>query len=277
MARKLRSPQRLGLTALTAAIVVIANFPVIFMVLNSLQTTEQLMTKRSFIPTHPTLANFVYLSARTSFWTYLQNSLTISSGCVVLTLASATLAGYALSRFGGRWLVLYAKSLFVVQMFPIILALIPLFVLFRKIGLMNSPIAVILLYTVFQLPFATWMARSFFDTIPKELEEAAMVDGCSRLRVLVFIVLPLSAPGIAAISIFSFLFSYNEFFVANIFLRDESAMTLPVGITMFMQQYATDWGSLMAAATVTLIPTFLLFLGVQKYMAYGAVGSGVKG
>jgi ABC-type glycerol-3-phosphate transport system permease component len=158
-------------------------------------------------------------------------------------------------------------------MFPIILALIPLFVLFRKLDLINNPLSVIILYTVFQLPFATWMARSFFDTIPKDLEEAAMIDGCSRLRTLVRIVLPLSGPGIAAISIFSFLFSYNEFFVANIFLRDESAMTLPVGITMFMQQYETDWGSLMAAATVTLIPTFLLFLGVQKYIAYGAVVS----
>jgi ABC-type glycerol-3-phosphate transport system permease component len=97
------------------------------------------------------------------------------------------------------------------------------------------------------------------------------------MQALIWIVLPLSGPGMAAISIFSFLFSYNEFFVANIFLRDESAMTLPVGITMFMQQYATDWGSLMAAATVTLIPTFLLFLGIQKYIAYGAVGSGLKG
>ena len=162
-------------------------------------------------------------------------------------------------------------------MFPVILALIPLFVLFRKLGLINNPLSVIILYTVFQLPFATWMARSFFDTIPRDLEDAAMVDGCSRLRALIWIVLPLSGPGIAAISIFSFLFSYNEFFVANIFLRDESAMTLPVGITMFMQQYATDWGSLMAAAAVTLIPTFLLFLGIQKYIAYGAVGSGLKG
>ena len=121
------------------------------------------------------------------------------------------------------------------------------------------------------------MARSFFETIPIELEEAGLVDGCSRFGTFTRIVLPLSGPGIAAVTIFSFLLTYNEFFVGNIFLRDESSMTLPVGITMFMQQYATDWGSLMAAATVTLIPTFLLFLGVQKYIAYGAVGSGVKG
>ena len=277
MARRMNPSRRWALVALLAAIVVIVNLPVILMILNSMQTTEQLMTARQILPVNPTLTNFFYLSDRTSFWAYLRNSMIVSFGCAGLSVVLATLAGYALSRFSGRFLSGYARSLFVVQMFPVILALIPLFVVFRKLGLINNPLSVIILYTVFQLPFATWMARSFFDTIPRDLEEAATVDGCSRMQALIWIVLPLSGPGMAAISIFSFLFSYNEFFVANIFLRDESAMTLPVGITMFMQQYATDWGSLMAAATVTLIPTFLLFLGIQKYIAYGAVGSGLKG
>jgi ABC-type glycerol-3-phosphate transport system permease component len=263
--------------AVLAIITVAVNLPVILMVLNSFQTTEQLTTTRHLIPEHPTLANFVYLSGRTKFWTYLTNSLIVSGGATVLSVVAATLAGYALSRYKGRLLIVYARALFVVQMFPIILALIPLFILFRDIDLINSPISVIIVYSVVQLPFATWMARSFFDTIPRELEEAALVDGCTPFGTFLRIVVPLSGSGIAAISIFSFLFSYNEFFVANIFLRDDDAMTLPVGITMFMQQYATDWGSLMAAATVTLVPTFILFLGVQKYVAYGAVSGGVKG
>jgi ABC-type glycerol-3-phosphate transport system permease component len=277
MGRPLTQLRRWTLFTLLAAIVLIVNVPVILMILDSLQSTEQLMTARALIPSEPTLANFYYLSARTSFWSFLRNSMIVSSGCAALSVVAAALAGYALSRFRSRTLSVYSRLLFVVQMFPIILALIPLFVLFRSFGLINNPLSVIIIYTVVQLPFATWMARSFFDTIPSELEEAGLVDGCSRFGTFVRIVLPLSGPGIAAITIFSFLFSYNEFFVANIFLRDESSMTLPVGITMFMQQYATDWGSLMAAATVTLIPTFLLFLGVQKYIAYGAVGSGVKG
>jgi ABC-type glycerol-3-phosphate transport system permease component len=277
MARPLTPLKRWALFALLAAIVLIVNVPVILMILDSLQSTEQLMTARALIPSEPTLANFYYLSARTSFWSFLRNSMIVSTGCAGLSVAAAALAGYALSRFRSAALTAYSRLLFVVQMFPIILALIPLFVLFRSFGLINNPLSVIIVYTVVQLPFATWMARSFFDTIPTELEEAGLVDGCSRFGTFARIVLPLSGPGIAAVTIFSFLFSYNEFFVANIFLRDESSMTLPVGITMFMQQYATDWGSLMAAATVTLIPTFLLFLGVQKYIAYGAVGSGVKG
>ncbi|HTJ94734.1 MAG TPA: carbohydrate ABC transporter permease [Pararobbsia sp.] len=263
--------------AVLAIITLAINLPVILMVLNAFQTTEQLTTARHVLPEHPTLANFIYLSGRTKFWTYLTNSLIVSGGATVLSVVAAALAGYALSRYKGRLLTGYARALFVVQMFPIILALIPLFILFRNADLINSPVSVIIVYSVVQLPFATWMARSFFDTIPRELEEAALVDGCTPFGTFLRIVLPLSGSGIAAISIFSFLFSYNEFFVANIFLRDDDAMTLPVGITMFMQQYSTDWGSLMAAATVTLIPTFILFLGVQKYVAYGAVSGGVKG
>ena len=120
-------------------------------------------------------------------------------------------------------------------------------------------------------------ARSYFDTIPRELEEAALIDGCGHIEAFFRIVLPLSGPGLAAVSIFAFLFSYNEFFVANVFLRNAEAMTLPVGIQMFMQQFSTDWGSLMAAATLTMLPTLVLFLFVQKFITHGAIAGGVKG
>ena len=265
------------LFALMVAIVVAINVPIILMTLNSFQTTEEIMASRTILPRGYSLANYVYLGARTPFWSFLWNSFVVSGVSTIVGTIAALLAGFAMSRFGGRALAAYSRLLFVVQMFPIILALIPLFILFRWMGLINSPISVIVVYTVVHLPFATWMARSFFDTIPRELEEAALIDGCSRLGALARIVLPLAGPGIAAICIFSFLFSYNEFFVASVFLRTEASMTLPVGIQMFMQQYATDWGSLMAAATLTMIPTFVLFLGVQKYIAYGAVAGGVKG
>jgi ABC-type glycerol-3-phosphate transport system permease component len=275
--RLTRSAKRWILFWVTTAIVIVVNLPIILMVLNSFQTTEQLMSTRAIVPPDPTLANYHYLNERTSFWQFLTNSMIVSGGSTVASMIAAALAGYALSRFRGRPLAAYSRVLFVVQMFPIILALIPLFILFRTLGLINNPLSVIIVYTVVHLPFATWMARAFFDTIPRELDEAALVDGCSKFQAFYRVILPLSGPGMAAIAIFSFLFSYNEFFVANVFLKDASAMTLPVGIQMFMQQYATDWGSLMAAATITMVPTFILFMSIQKYITYGAVSAGVKG
>ncbi len=268
--------RRWGLTALMTVIVLLVNLPIILMALNSLQTTQQIMASNSIIPEQFSLVNYQSLT-NTPFFTYLRNSLIVSLGATAFSVVAAVLAGYALSRFRNGLLDGYSTALFAVQMFPIILALIPLFILFRPLGFINSPMSVIIVYAVVNLPFVTWMARSYFDTIPRELEEAALIDGCSHIGAFVRIVLPLSGPGLAAVSIFAFLFSYNEFFIANVFLRTTEAMTLPVGIQMFMQQFSTDWGSLMAAATLTMMPTLVLFLFVQKFITHGAVAGGVKG
>jgi ABC-type glycerol-3-phosphate transport system permease component len=235
------------------------------------------MSSTSIFPKNPSLVNYAYVSERTSFWQYFANSTAVAGGGMLLSIIAATVAGYALSRFRSRPLRIYADGLFLVQMFPIFLALIPLFILFRNIGLDNTYYSVIILYTVAQLPFATSMFRAFFDGIPRDLEEAAAIDGATRLRAFVLVVLPLAGPAIAAVSIFTFLFSYNEYLIAAIFLRNENYYTIPVGIQQFMQQYGADWGSLMASATMAMLPTFILFLFVQKYMMYGAIGSGVKG
>jgi ABC-type glycerol-3-phosphate transport system permease component len=270
-------PRRWQLFCVMVVITLTINFPVIVVVLNSFQPTEAIMMNRSVVPESFSLLNYEFLWNRTPFLQFLLNSVIVSGGSTVLGVIAAAMAGYALSRFNGTTLSIYSRSLFVIQMFPIILALVPLFILFRTLGLINSPVPVIIIYTVVHLPFATWMAKAFFDTIPRELEEAAQVDGCSKFQSFLRIVVPLSGPGIAAVSIFSFLFSYNEFFVGSVFLRDQNTMTVPIGLQMFMQQYATDWGSLMAASTLAVIPTFILFLMVQKYMVYGAVAGGVKG
>lgn len=272
------SPTRTaGLVAAVTLITLFLNLPIVLIVLNSFRTTEQLAASRSLIPEEFILDNYRFLLSQTPFVRYLLNSFLIAIASSVLSAVAALMAGYALSRYRNGLLSGYAAGLFAVQMFPIILALIPLFILFQPLGLINSPLSVILVYAATNLPFITWMARSYFDNIPRELEEAAMIDGCGAFGVFIRIVLPLSGPGIAAISIFSFLHSYNEFFIANIFLREQDSMTLPVGIQMFMQQFSTDWGNIMAAATLTMIPTLILFLFIQKAITSGAIAGSVKG
>lgn len=265
-----------GAALLLAVIALLINLPVLNMILASLRSTADILEGGSWF--HGLgLQNFVYVSARTPFWTYFGNSVLIAVGATLVTVACSALAGYGLSRYPGGGMTVYSRLLLVIQMFPLILAVIPLFLIFRNLGLINHPLSVISVYAVVHLPFATWMFKAFFDSIPRELEEAALVDGCTRLQSLTRIVMPLAGPGTAAVCIFSFLFSYNEFFIANTFLKDEARSTLPVGIRLFMQQYSADWGSMMAAATLAMIPTFFLFLFVQKYLLYGAVGEGVKG
>jgi ABC-type glycerol-3-phosphate transport system permease component len=272
-----KSLARWGLFGLMCAIVVVIDLPIITLILNSFRSTEQILSSTTIIPTHPSLVNYAYVAQRTSFFLYLRNSAIMAGGGMVASIVAATLAGYALSRFRSAALSGYTRLLILLQMFPILLALIPLFILFRTLGLVNTYFSVLILYTVGQLPFATLMFRAFFNGIPRDLEEAAQIDGASRLHSFGLVVLPLAGPAIAAVAIFAFLFSYNEYLIASIFLRSQTLYTVPVGIQQFMQQYATDWGSLMASATMAMLPTFVLFLLIQKYMTYGAIGSGLKG
>jgi ABC-type glycerol-3-phosphate transport system permease component len=275
--RLVKTRKRWDTTALMTVIVVVINLPIILMIFNSLQSNEAILARASLLPQNPSLDNYLNLLTATPFLVYLKNSIVTSLGAMVFSLFCAVFAGYALSRFRNRLLDIYATGLFAVQMFPIILSLIPLFLLFRPLGLIDHPMSVIIVYGVLNLPFVTWMARSYFDTIPRELEEAALIDGCGHFGAFFRIVLPLSGPGLAAVSIFAFLLAYNEFFVANVFLRSTEAMTLPVGIQMFLQQFSTDWGGLTSAATLTMLPTMIMFLFVQKFITHGALSGGVKG
>jgi ABC-type glycerol-3-phosphate transport system permease component len=268
---------RWGLFAAMCLLVVVIDLPIITLILNSFRSTSEILMSTSVLPQAPTLANYLFVAERTSFFQYLLNSLIMAGGGMALSILAATLAGYVLSRFHTPLIGAYARGLFMVQMFPILLALIPLFIFFRTLGLVNTYYSVIILYTVAQLPFATSMFRAFFDGIPNDLEEAAKIDGANRFQAFSLVVLPLAGPAIAAVSIFAFLFSYNEYLIAAVFLRKESLFTVPIGIQQFIQQFSTDWGSLMAAAVMAMLPTFVLFLFIQKYMMYGAIGSGVKG
>lgn len=260
-----------------AAAALLINLPIILMVLGSFRTTDEIMSSQSLWPEVFTLVNYEYVSARTAFWLFMTNSMIIALVSTIASLIAGLFAGYALSRFRSRWLEGYSTGLFVIQMLPVILSLIPLFLIFKSLGLINHPLSVILVYSMINLPFATTMAKQFFDTIPRELEEACMIDGSTQFGAFWRVVLPLSGPGIASIAIYSFLHAYNEYFIAAVFLRNEDAMTLPVAIQLFMQQDSADWGKLFAAATMTLIPTLVLFFAVQRFMVSGGLAGGVKG
>jgi ABC-type sugar transport system permease subunit len=175
---------RRGLFAFMCLLVLVVDLPVVTLVLNSFRSTNEILSSSSIIPAAPSLVNFEYVAQRTSFFRYLLNSLIMAGGGMALSIAVATLAGYALSRFRSRAISTYANGLFLVQMFPILLALIPLFIFFRTLGSVNTYWSVIILYTVAQLPFATSMFRAFFDGIPHDLEEAAKIDGANRLQAL---------------------------------------------------------------------------------------------
>lgn len=276
--RRRTSIKKWLLALLVLVLVLILDYPIFTIFFNAFRSTSEILSTASIIPQHPTLDNFTYVSVRTNFWGFFVSSMAVAVIGTAFSIVCAATAGYALSRYHRlRFVSGYSRGLMIVQMFPLILALIPLFIIFKDVGLVNTYWSVILVYTVLNLPFATWMFEGFFDAIPRELEEAAYVDGCSRFRALTRIVLPLSGPGTAAVTIFTFLLGYNEFLIASIFLHDPDTMTIPVGIQMFMQQYSTDWGSLMAAACLASIPTIIFFLFVQKYMVQGVIAGAVKG
>jgi ABC-type glycerol-3-phosphate transport system permease component len=253
------------------------NLPILTMILNSFKSNSEILTSSTIFPKTFTIENYIYLSSKTMFWTFFKNSIIVAFWGTLISIVVAAFAGYAISRYRSTFVGIYSKSLLMLQMFPLILVLIPLFIMFRNLNLVNTYSSVILLYITAHLPFAIWMYKGFFDSIPRELEEAAWIDGCSRTQGFLRIIFPISGPGIAAVSIFSFLFSWNEYLIANVFLRKNELMTIPVGVQMFMQQYATEWGSLMSASVMAMMPAFIFFLFVQKYMIHGAVAGSVKG
>lgn len=213
------------------------------------------------------------------FGRYLWNSALVAAVSTLLALVFGVAAAYALARLPMRrnWNRHLSFWILSTRMVPPIVTILPLFLLLRDVGLLNTRFSLILVYTGFNLPFVIWMMRGFFEELPAELEEAAWMDGSSRLRALVEIVLPLVAPGLAATAVFCLLIAWNEFLFALVLTQTDAAMTLPVGIAGRVTQYEIKWGAMSAAGVVAMVPVFLFALAVQRYLVRGLSLGAVKG
>ena len=224
-----------------------------------------------------TLENFGGVFANTGVLTWLSNSLGVTLVTVIVSVAVAAPAGYVLSRGRSKAVAGYSLLLFVVQSLPIITAVIPLFILFAKIGLADNLIGLVIVYVGSTMSVATWMMAAYFDSIPQTLEEAAWVDGASVFGGFLRIILRNSLPGVLSTAIFAFLVAWNDYLVALVFLKSSNIFTLPVGLQSFFQQNATDWGSVMAVSVVMLLPPTILFAVLNKYFSVGGIGGSLAG
>jgi N,N'-diacetylchitobiose transport system permease protein len=264
---------------LAVGLFVLMVFPVFWMISTSFKGDEQI---NSLTPTwfsaHPTLRHFTDAIHTPFFWTDVKNSLIIVSVTVALAMSLAFLAAVALAkyRFTGR--KLFIVLMIGVQMLPGAGLIIPLFVLLARYHQVDKLSGVIITYLTFALPFSVWTLRGFILGIPKDLEEAAMVDGSTRLGAFVRILLPLVAPGLVATSVFAFITSWNEYIFARIVLSDQGKQTLTVWLSYFLgTSRHQDWGALMAGSTLTAIPVVIFFLLIQRRIAFGLTSGAVRG
>ncbi|MFC4561205.1 carbohydrate ABC transporter permease [Nocardiopsis mangrovi] len=231
----------------------------------------------SLLPASVTLENFRYILVEAGFLTYLGNSLLVALVTVVGSSLLALLAAVAVARFRFRLRTTMLVMLLIVQMVPLEALVIPLFLQVRDLQMLNSLLGLSIVYIALALPFAVWMLRGFVAAIPQEVEEAAYVDGASWPRMFWSVLLPLTAPGLVATAIFSFITAWNEFILALTFLNEGDKYTVAVGLRQFYGQYTTDWPSVMAASTVITLPVMVFFLIVQRRMVSGLVHGAVKG
>ena len=252
-------------------------YPVLWVIKISLGPNQGLTTNLSLLPEHPTLDNFRFLLFEKPFIRWLYNSAVISIATTILGVILACTAAYAYSRFRFPGRNAGLISFLVTQMFPGTLMLIPLYLILDTLHLLDKNAGLIFVYSTTAIPFCVWMLKGYFDTIPKELEEAARVDGASNFTIFWIIMLPLARPAIAVTALFSFMTAWNEFILAATVMNSENAYTLPVGLQSFVGQFASDWGYFAAGAILVSIPVVGLFFAFQRHLVSGLLAGSTKG
>ena len=252
-------------------------FPFFWIISSSFKSPEEIISRfPTYFPHSFTFEHYNKLIISSDFVKYLINSLIVSFFSMSIAVSLSLLAAYGLHKlkfFGNK---LVEHGLLVTYAFPGVILLIPMYLMLSKIGLLNTYFALIIINVTFASPFAVWMLKAFFRMIPNEIEEAAYIDGASRLKILFSIILPLAAPGIASIAIFCFVISWTEYMFASILISGDDLKTLPVGLASIVGQYQIDWGFLLAGATIASLPVIILFVFVGKYFVSGLTDGAIK-
>ena len=228
-------------------------------------------------PSRTTLDHFRFVLANSEFPRFFANSLIVSGSTALVSTVLAALMGYALSRFQFRGKLWLAALLLITQMFPLVMLVAPIFKILSPLGLTNSLTGLIIVYTAFNVPFASFLMQGFFDGIPSDLEQAAMIDGADRFTAFRHIILPLALPGVAATLGFVFTAAWSEMIFALMLISGSEKATFPVGLLTFVSKFSVDYGQMMAAGVLALIPACLFFLLIQRYLVQGMTAGAVKG
>jgi N,N'-diacetylchitobiose transport system permease protein len=281
VSKRRRGPRarQAGWNAVGLAIFVVMVFPVFWMISTAFKPNEQIVSlSPTWFPLHPTLQHFRDAIDKPFFWTDVKNSLIVVCATVAISIVLAFLAAVALARYGFAGRKLFVVLVIGIQMLPQAGLIIPLYVVLARYHQTNALTGLTITYMTFVLPFCVWTLRGFLLGIPKELEEAAMVDGSTRLGVFIKILLPLMGPGLVATSVFAFITTWNEYIFAVVLLHDQSKQTVTVWLSYFLgSSRHTDWGALMAASTLTAVPVIVFFLMVQRRIAFGLTTGAVRG
>ena len=254
-------------------------FPFIWMVVTSLKPENEIMSvKPSLFIKEPTIDTYKNLLFNTDFVIYFRNSFIVALSTTLIAIVISVLAGYALSRYSKHKVIASTNfCLTLAQMIPGVLLLVPLYLIMQKLNLLDTYWSMIIAYTTFVVPLCTFMIKGFLDTIPYELEEAAQIDGCRKVGIILRIILPVSFPSIFSTGIFAFVNSWNEFMFGYTFINSDLTRTLTPAVTLFKGAHTTDWGGIMTVSVLAVLPILIVFIYLQKFLVAGVTAGSVKG
>jgi multiple sugar transport system permease protein len=270
---------QLGLSyAFLSTLLLLVLFPFYWMLITSFKTEDQMRSLVSmFWPSPFALENYLQLLGKTEFVSWYGNSIVVAVSSTLVATAIGTIGAYALARLRFRGRGFMASATLITYLVPPSILFIPLYAQIKNMGLANSLAGLIAAYPSFTVPFVTWLLMGYFESIPEELEEAAMIDGATRFGAFYRVVLPLAAPGVLAAALYAFTQAWNEFLYALVFITDARLRTLPVGLASFITGDVYGWGFLMAGAVLTTLPVIAAYVYLQKYMVEGLTAGSVKG